>query len=188
MGIFMNMTQTVLILLTGPVTLMTGMRQAVHKVTKHSNVDTKRKIYLIDDEGAKGWEAVFDAIFKKIFHGMVEFHWLEFGKENTLTADAYYHTADSLICDSSRAETLFILDNRFGDERSLGLKLLGKWGSSQAIIMHSADKNIAFQAAKSHALFFMPKDDPQCPMGEKEIKEMITEQSILDVVGIHLET
>lgn len=150
---------------------MTGMQPVVIKVTKHSNVGIKRKIYLIDDDGAKGWETVFDAIFKKIFHDMVEFHWLKF----ETTADAYYHAADSLLCDSARAETLFILDNRFGDERSLGLKLLNKWGSSRAIIMHSADRNIAFQAAKGHALFFMPKDDPQCPMGEDEMKKMITE-------------
>ena len=121
---------------------------------------------MIDDDYDKGWEALFGYMFKDIYGDLISFECLH-DITNETVKEAY----------DSNPDALFIQDNNLGNCTDKGIQWIRTYGGNRAIILHTADVHseydLMFKAAEARALMVMIKDNPQNPMGEREMKRMI---------------
>jgi len=126
-----------------------------------------RKIILIDDDYAKGWDVIFSMIFKDVYGDLITFECLKDIDDESID-----------LCYKNNLDALFIQDNQLSHDQTVkpGIYWVEKYAKTHAIVMHTSDgANFAFAAAKLGALMFMRKDNPEAPMTNSEMKKMIVE-------------
>lgn len=141
-----------------------------------------RKITLIDDNADKGWGLVFRHLLGDIFGNLIEFEVLAI----PLDMQSFWFAAYHRISESTK-DDLFILDNNFGDYEKTGLDILREFGIMKGnIILHTANRNIGYDAAICGAKYFMIKDNPSDQMSNKQMTQMVRKflQTVITYYGL----